>query len=147
MDDGLPARLVLALGVFPPSEGLLPVRTTDNVGVAVSVDVDCQVAQVLDVAVGIRQVAKMVLDPARPRALRGRGGSLFVPVFTRDNVQPRVPIDVGHGDALAAAQVNRVFAERDLVGADRLEVRRPPNECRRGQQERQQETCRQRRPT
>ena len=80
----------------------------------------------------------MVLDPARARALRGRR-SLFVPVFTGDNVQPPVPIDVGHGDALAAAKVDGVFAERDFVGADRVEVCRSPNERRRGQEERQRE--------
>ena len=146
LDHGLPPRLVPAPGIFPPGEGLLPVRTTDNVGVAVAVDVDGQVTQVFDVAVGIRQVAKMVLDPARARALRGRW-SLFVPVFAGDNVQPRVPIDVGHRDALAAAKVERVFAERDFGRPNCPKARRSPNEHRRDQEERQRDGCRQRRAT
>src|SRR2546428_4075569 len=74
--------------------------------------VDRQVAQVLDVAFGIGELPKMVLDPARLCAFLRRG-SLFVPVLAGNNAQPSILVDVGHGGALAATQVNRVFAERN----------------------------------
>ena len=56
----------------------------------------------------------MVFDPLLPVAFVS-GERLLVPVLAGDDVQPPVPINVGHRDALAAPQINGVLAERNFV--------------------------------
>src|SRR6476660_8122248 len=114
LNYGFPPGFVLSARIFPPGKRLLPVGTTDNIGISVSINIDGYVAQVLDVTIGVTEVAKVVFDPARPLPSLS-GERLFVPVLAGYNVQPAIPVDVGYGHALAAPEVNRLFADWNFV--------------------------------
>src|SRR5215472_1236078 len=50
--------------ILPPAQWLRPIGTADQVGVPVSMNINRQIAQVLQVGVGIGKLAKLVLDKA-----------------------------------------------------------------------------------
>ena len=118
--------LVGFAGVFPPVERRGPVGTGHNVGVAVTVHVNCQVAQVFHVAADEAQVAKMVLDPTRPILARRR---LLVPVLAGNDVEPPILIHVGDLRRFALSQVNGVLIERNLLGTLSADAPRHPKEA------------------
>ena len=68
--DGRPASSVLAPlrlpGVPPPRHPLREPRHRDDVGIVVAVDVDHQVAEIVDVLVAEAELAEAVLRPVEP---------------------------------------------------------------------------------
>ena len=66
-----------------------------------------QVAEIVDVVVGVVDLAKVVLGPLRA----------FVPVFAGDDVGLAVAIDVGDRGGLARARIDHLPLEQDVVGA------------------------------
>src|SRR6202042_1341174 len=83
------------------------VAALDDVGPAVAVDVEGQVAEVVDVAVGVVDVAEVVLGP---------GGGL-VPAVAGDDVELAVVIEVGEGCGFVVAGVDHGDFEGDVGGA------------------------------
>src|ERR1039457_2771978 len=114
LNDGFPPGLILRARIFPPSERLVPVGTTNNIRIAVTIHVNRQVAQVFDISARITKVAKMVLNPLRSVPFLSRG-RLFIPILPGHNVQAAVLINVGHGNAFAAPQIDSLLTEGNFV--------------------------------
>ena len=115
VDRRLPSRIVLArqpalAGVAPPRHLLREPGDRHDVGIVVRVDVDHQVAEVVDVLVAEAELAEAVLRPVRR----------LIPVLARDDVEPPVAVDVGHRGRLAGAQVDRLDPERNIGRAAAL---------------------------
>ena len=86
-----------------------------NIGVAVSIHVNGEIAKVFQVTSGVlsteskkRDIAKVVFDPARPILTRRR---LFVPAVAGDNVEFPVAIHIGDLCRFALSQINGVLIE------------------------------------
>ena len=105
IDDGfLPLGAGLA-GIAKPCHLPAHVADADDVRLAVAVHVQRQVAEYVDIVVQCRKAPEAVLAPGRR----------LVPVLSRDDVEPAVAVQVGHGARFVAAEVESVLLERDLV--------------------------------
>jgi hypothetical protein len=93
-----------APGILPPGNALREPRHGDDIGIAVAIHVDGQIAEVVDVLLGEIQIAEPVLRP------RWR----FVPVLARDDIRSPVVVDVGDRGRLARAEIDRVRLERNV---------------------------------
>ncbi len=93
--------------VLHPIELAREIGATDNIDVAVAVDVDSEVAEVVDVIIGKADGAELMLDPA---------GTL-VPVFAGDDIEFAVAVDVGDGAGFIRAQIDQVLLKGDVFGA------------------------------
>lgn len=83
------------------------VAALDDVGVAVSIDVEREIAEVVDVVVGVVDVAEVVLGPGRR----------FIPTVAGDDVELAVVVDVGKGRGFVVAGIDLRDAEGDVGGA------------------------------
>src|SRR5438128_58024 len=77
-----------------------------DVHVAVAVDIERQVAEVVDVAVVVCKGAEFVLHPARG----------LVPILAGYDVEPAVAVDIGEGAGLVRPEIDLVLPEGDFVG-------------------------------
>src|SRR5207248_1668991 len=93
-------------GILHPPQTLRKPAAAHDVYVAVGIDVERQVAEVVDVAIVVREGAELVLDPARS----------LVPILAGDDVELAVAVHVGEGAGLIRAKINLVLAKRDFVG-------------------------------
>src|SRR4051812_31764062 len=98
---GLPAA---AAWVLPPPQGTAEPGAAYDVGMPVAINVERQVAEVIDIAVAIGDLAEAVAFPGRR----------LVPVFTGDNIELAVAIDVGDGGGFTGADIDLVFMEWDV---------------------------------
>jgi len=112
-------QLPLAAGlsrVAPPRDALREPRDRRNVGILVAVDVDYEVAEVIDVLIAESQLAEAMRRPLL-RKVECRG---LVPVLAGDDVEPAVAVDVGYCRGLAGAAVDCVHPEGDVRGTASL---------------------------
>src|SRR5580658_3799307 len=103
------------------AEGGPPPPAGHNIGVAVSIHVNGEIAKVLQITSGVLSteskkwdIAKVVFDPARPILTRRR---LFVPAVAGDNVEFPVAIHIGALCRFALSQINGVFIEGNFLRA------------------------------
>src|SRR5215467_7388716 len=104
-----------------------------NIGVAVSIHIDSEIAKVFEVTAGVLSieskkwdVAKVVFDPARTIRTRHR---LFVPTVAGDNVESPVLIDIGDLCRFALTQIDGVFIERNFLRALRADAFAHPEQA------------------
>src|SRR2546426_5183676 len=115
LDDGLAPGSLPAAWILVPGETIGEPSGCYQVGITVSVDVDGQVAEIVNVILAVVQGAKLMFDPLRSCSRRP-GRALLVPVLARNDVELSVLVEVGHGAGLAWPEVNRVLAEVDFAG-------------------------------
>ena len=75
---------------------------------AVFIDIDREGAQIVDVVVGVVDVAKVMLRPVRG----------FVPVLARDDVEFAVAVDIADGGGLTGTEINGVLFEGNFRWLD-----------------------------
>ena len=112
---GLPCLALFArlAGVSPPRDLFGEPGDRHHVGISIGIDVDHQVAEVVDVLVAEAELPEAVFGPCRG----------LIPVLARDDVEPPVAVDVGHGRRFAGAGIDRLNLERHIGGAAALRQR------------------------
>ncbi len=91
--------------IAPPRHFLREPGDRHDIRIVVRVDIDHEVAEVVDVLVAEAELAEAVLRPRRP--IRRAQGRRLVPVLARDDVEAPVAVDVGHRGRLARTRVDR----------------------------------------
>src|SRR5262249_35121316 len=97
---------IAAPGILHPDQALGEVRATDDIDVAIPIDIDGQIAEVIDIIVRKTERAEFVFDPARS----------LEPIFAGYQIELAVIVDVGYCAGLTRAQVDRVLLKRDFAG-------------------------------
>ncbi len=93
-------------GVFPPGELAAEPIAADDIDVAVGVDVDGEVTEVVDVVIVEIEFAEAGFFP----------GWRGVPVFAGDDIEFAVAVDVGESAGLVGAEIDGVFFEGNVGG-------------------------------
>ena len=96
--------------IAPPRYALGEPRDRDDVRKVVGVDVDDQIAEVVDVLIAESELPKAVLRPF----------GCLIPVLARNDVEPPVAVDVGDRSRLARAIVDSMNTERNIGWAAAL---------------------------
>ncbi len=112
-------QLPIAAGLSripPPRHALREPRDRRDVGIVVAVDIDYEVAEVVDVLIAESQLAEAVRYPFLGDVECGG----LVPVLAGDDVEPAVAVDVGYCRGLAGAAVDCVHPEGDVRRAASL---------------------------
>ena len=91
--------------ILHPPQTLGKPGAAHDVHVAVAVDIERQVAEVVDVAVVVCKGAEFVLHPVRG----------LVPILTGYDVELAIAVDIGEGAGLVRAEIDLVLAEGDFV--------------------------------
>jgi hypothetical protein len=109
-------------GVFEPDDVVGEVGELDDVGPAVAVDIHWQVAEVVDVAAEVVDLAERMPGPV------GR----LVPAFAGDDVELAVVVEVCHGAGFAISGIDHGDVEGDVRGPAGSEDSGGGKECRKG---------------
>ena len=99
---------------IPPPRNLpLAPSDADHVHVAVHVDIEQQVAEVVDVVVPEMDGTEFLALEVRPA----------IPILPRDDIEESVAVEVGDGAGLVAPEIDDALAERNLLGWPYREAR------------------------
>ena len=99
----------------PPRDSPSAPSDADHIHVTIQVNVERQVAEIVDVVVPEENGTELL-------ALKVRSA---IPVLSRDDIEESVAVEVGHSARLAPPEIDHALAERDLL-------RRPYREARSG---------------
>src|SRR5690349_239271 len=99
----LPHAASLARILIPP-DALAEPGAAHDVGVAVAIHIHRQVAEIVDVIVGVVDFAEAMRGPTRS----------LIPILAGDDVELAVSVYVNRGGSLAGARIDHVTLEQDL---------------------------------
>ena len=95
-------------GILIPPEALREPAAAHDIGVAVAVDVEGEIAEIVNVIGGEELGAEVVFGP----------GGGFIPVLAGDDVELAVTVHIDESGGLVLAEVEGVFGEEDFaIGA------------------------------
>src|ERR1700722_11184881 len=95
--------------ILEPDDVVREVAELHHVDPAISIHVDCDVSEVVDIAMGVVNFPQWVLLP----------GGRFVPAVARDDVGFAVAIQIGYSNRLAVAGIDHLYAKRNVRGPAR----------------------------
>src|SRR5439155_26288454 len=102
IDNAFAPRFRLAGGILPPGEGFGSVGSTHDVGKAITIHVDWNVNQILNVNGVVTQFTEFVFYPTNIFP-SGRRRSLLIPVLGGNNIEAPVPVHVRNRTTLTRA--------------------------------------------
>src|SRR5262249_13841637 len=99
-----PVAVMLFAGILIPPDAFGEPGAADHVWIAVAVDVQNEVAEVIDVAVLEIDIAKVVFGPTRS----------FVPVLAGNDIELAIVIAMGEGSGLGGAEIDGDLSKGNL---------------------------------
>jgi hypothetical protein len=103
-NDMTAPRAVAASGILPPLQAAAEPGAAYDIHVAVLIDIDRQIAEVIDIVLDELNLAKLMTRPFRA----------FVPILARNDVERSVGVDVGECARLARAVVYQRLLKANL---------------------------------